>query len=227
MKILYRISDGSYKKERFSNATKEHCIENFLQQFPKEEVTIYADNVRDTTFEWITSLGCVTHRTNGGSSAAGFRIVFEEALKLPDNELVYFVEDDYLHLPKSRQVLLEGLDHADYVSLYDHADKYIPARKGGNPLIEDDGAEITKVFVTKTTHWKLTNSTTMTFAAKVSTLREDQELWTQHTSGTYPRDFDCFLKLRERGRALITPIPGYSTHCEPMWASPLTDWLSV
>ena len=39
MKILYRISDGSYKKERFSNATKEHCIENFLQQFPKEEVT--------------------------------------------------------------------------------------------------------------------------------------------------------------------------------------------
>ena len=67
----------------------------------------------------------------------------------------------------------------------------------------------------------------MTFAAKVSTLREDQELWTQHTSGTYPRDFDCFLKLRERGRALITPIPGYSTHCEPMWASPLTDWLSV
>ena len=159
MKVLYRISDGSYKKERFSNATKEHCIENFLQHFPKDEVIIYADNVRDTTFEWISSLGCTAHRTNGGSSAAGFRIVFEEALKLSDDDIVYFVEDDYLHLPKSRQVLLEGIERADYVSLYDHADKYIPASKGGNPFIEDDAAEITKVFVTKTTHWKLTNST--------------------------------------------------------------------
>jgi hypothetical protein len=167
------------------------------------------------------------HRTNGGSSAAGFRIVLNEALKLQNDEIVYFVEDDYLHLPKSRQVLLEGLERVDYVSLYDHADKYIPASRGGNPFIDDDGAEVTKVFVTKTTHWKLTNSTTMTFGAKVSTLKEDEAIWKKYTSETYPHDFKCFLELRESGRALATPIPGYSTHCEPMWASPLTDWLSV
>jgi hypothetical protein len=224
MKILYRISDGSYKKERFKNATKQHCIENFLNHFPKEEVIIYADNVRDETFRWIVHLGCETKRTNGGSSAAGFRIVFADALTMPDTETIYFVEDDYLHLPNSRIVLSEGLTRADYVSLYDHRDKYIPASMGGNPFIDDDAAEVTKVFVTNTTHWKLTNSTTMTFATKVSVLREDASVWNKYVSGTYPQDFQCFLELRDRGRTLATPVPGYSTHCEPMWASPLTDW---
>lgn len=227
MKILYRISDGSYKKERFQTATKQHCIENFLSHFPKEEVTIYADNVRDETLEWITALGCETIRTNGGSSAAGFRIVLNAALELPDDESVYFVEDDYFHLPNSRTVLLEGLERSHYVSLYDHRDKYIPASMGGNPFIEDDAAELTKVFVTNSVHWKLTNSTTMTFATKVATLKEDVEIWKKYTSGTYPQDFKCFLELRENGRTLTTPLPGYSTHCEPMWASPLIDWESV
>jgi len=176
MKILYRISDGSYKKERFKNATKQHCIENFLTHFSSEEVTIYADNVKDETLDWINTLGCEVRRTNGGSSAAGFRIVLTDALELSDDETVYFVEDDYLHLPKSRTVILEGLERAHYVSLYDHRDKYIPASMGGNPFIEDDAAELTKVFVTNTTHWKLTNSTTMTFATKVSVLKEDSSI---------------------------------------------------
>ena len=227
MKILYRISDGSYKKERFQHATKQHCIENFLSQFPKEEVIIYADNVRDETLEWITALGCETLRTNGGSSAAGFRIVLDAALELSDDEYVYFVEDDYLHLPNSRAVLLEGLERSHYVSLYDHKDKYIPAHSGGNPYIDDDAAEVTKVFLTKSSHWKLTNSTTMTFATKVSVLKEDAPIWKKYTSGTYPHDFHCFLELRENGRTLATPIPGYSTHCEPMWATPLIDWTAV
>jgi hypothetical protein len=227
MKIFYRISDGSYKKERLPHATKQHCIQNFLTHFPSEEVVIYADNVKDETFEWINTLGCEVTRTNGGSSAAGFRIVFDEALKLPDDEIVYFVEDDYLHLPNSREILLEGLERAHYVSLYDHIDKYIPASMGGNHFIDDTGAEETRVFLTKNRHWKLTNSTTMTFASTVNVLKEDASIWLQHTSGTYPRDFDCFIDLRSKGRTLATPIPSLSTHGETRWVAPLIDWYTV
>lgn len=227
MKVLYRISDGSYKKERFPHATKQGCLENFLKHFQSEEVTVYADNVKDETYEWIKTYNLEVIRTNGGSSAAGFRIVLSEAVKLAESEIVYFVEDDYFHLQNSRNVLLEGLDRAHYVSLYDHVDKYIPASMGGNPYIDEDAAEVTKVFLTKSTHWKLTNSTTMTFATRVSTLIEDKEIWEQFTVGTYPRDFDCFIHLRERGKTLATPIPGYSTHCEPRWAAPLIDWTNV
>lgn len=227
MKILYRISDGSYLKQRFVHATKKGCLENFLKHFPKEEVILYADNVKDETYTWLQSYGCELHRTNGGSSAAGFRIVMEEALKLPDDEVVYFVEDDYLHLPDSRKILLEGLERSHYITLYDHIDKYIPASQGGNPFIDDDAAEDTKVFLTKSRHWKLTNSTTMTFATTVKTLREDAPIWNSFTAGSYPRDFECFIELRNRGRTLASPMPTLSTHCEPRWASPLVDWESV
>lgn len=227
MKILYRISDGSYKKERFQHATKKGCLENFLRHFPKEEIVMFADNVKDETYYWLNSYGFELRRTNGGSSAAGFRIVFDEALKLADDEVVYFVEDDYLHLDGSYTAILDGLKKVDYVTLYDHADKYIPRSQGGNPFIEEDGGELTKVFLTKTRHWKLTNSTTMTFASKVKTLREDEPTWRKFTTGTHPHDFHAFLELRDKGRSLASPIPGLSTHCEPMWAAPLIDWENV
>jgi hypothetical protein len=227
MKIFYRISDGSYRKERYPRATKKGCLDNFLKHFPKEEIIIYADNVKEETFEWLQGYGCTLLRTNGGSSAAGFRIVLQDAIELPEDEVVYFVEDDYLHLPNSRDILLEGLERSHYVSLYDHIDKYIPASMGGNHFIDDAGAEETRVFLTKSRHWKLTNSTTMTFASTVNVLQEDAPIWLSFTSGTYPRDFDCFVELRNKGRTLATPIPALSTHCEPRWAAPLIDWTEV
>jgi len=227
MKIFYRLSDGSYKKERFTHATKKGCLDNFLKHFLKEEVTIYADNVKDETYEWLTEYGIPILRTNGGSSAGGFRVVFEDALKLSSDELIYFVEDDYLHLDNARQILIEGLERADYVTLYDHIDKYIPANRGGNPFIAEDGAEDTRVFLTKSSHWKLTNSTTMTFATSVKVLIEDAGIWRKYTQGTYPHDFDCFIELRNNGRALASPIPSVSTHCEPKWAAPLIDWNNI
>lgn len=227
MKILYRISDGSYKKERFKHATKGGCLDNFLKHFPKDEVTLYADNVKDDTFAWLQSYGCDLKRTNGGSSAAGFRIVFEDALQLEPTEIVYFVEDDYLHLGGSRTAIVEALERTDYTTLYDHVDKYIPAINGGNHFISDAGGEETLVFLTKSRHWKLTNSTTMTFATYVHTLQEDADIWRKYTHGSYPRDFDCFIELRQRGRTLSSPIPSLSTHCEPAWAAPLIDWNKI
>jgi hypothetical protein len=113
-----------------------------------------------------------------------------------------------------------------FVSLYDHPDKYLPPSKGGNPYCEG-GAEDTRVYKTDSVHWKITNSTTMTFAAKVSTLKENENILRKHTSGTHPNDFQMFLELRANNKLLITSIPGYSTHGETAWLSPLTDWSKI
>ncbi len=110
--------------------------------------------------------------------------------------------------------------------MYDHPDKYLDPSLGGNPYCAG-GAEDTRVYLTESCHWKITNSTTMTFAAKVSTLKRVESILREYTSGTHPNDFQMFLKLREVGELLVTPLPGYATHGETAWLSPLTDWSKI
>ena len=97
-----------------------------------------------------------------------------------------------------------------------------------NKITNEDGGEITKIYLSKSCHWKLANSTTMTFAGKVKSLKRDESILRKWTNmGSYPRDFDMFLELRDNGISLMTPIPGYSTHGETAWLSPLTDWSEI
>src|SRR2546430_421950 len=58
LKSIYRISDGSYKKERFDFATKEVCLRNFLKVFqPRtEDMLIIADNVGEATWNMVNDL---------------------------------------------------------------------------------------------------------------------------------------------------------------------------
>ena len=67
----------------------------------------------------------------------------------------------------------------------------------------------------------------MTFAAKVSTLKRCESILRKHTSQTHPNDFQMFLELRENNELLVTSIPGYSTHGETSWLSPLTNWSQI
>lgn len=234
--VIYRLSDNGYNKPKFANATKLHCLENCITKFDINNMFVFVDDTnllpatkaeveRIDTTQFFGDLNYYT----GGSSAGSWRHVLDYALKNFTNpdDVVYFLEDDYLHLTNSAKVLIEGLKIAEYVSLYDHNDKYIPASNGGNAFIGDDAGELTKVFRTPSSHWKLTNSTTMTFATTMKQLREDEQVWREFTTGTHPNDFACFMKLRELNRALITPIPGISTHCEPAWASPGINWTTV
>jgi hypothetical protein len=228
MKIIYRISDAGYKKIKPDYINNERCLRNAAYVFDQEanDWSIIADNISDPTYQMITSYvkSAKIKKVSVGHGAGTFNLALDEALSLDDNEIVYFIENDYLHKLDSMKILLEGFTTgADYVSLYDHPDKYID---GANPFVES-GGEVTRVLLTESCHWKLTNSTTMTFAAKVKTLKEDESILREFTNGSYPRDFDMFLALREKGRSLITSIPGYSTHGETAWLSPLTDWSKI
>ena len=67
----------------------------------------------------------------------------------------------------------------------------------------------------------------MTFAAKVETLKESEEILRKHTDGKHPNDFQMFLELGKNNKLLITPLPGYATHGETAWLSPLINWNKV
>lgn len=240
--IIYRISDTGYNKVKPAYISNETCLKNAVKNmssYHAEEVSwlFIADNISDETETMIKSIMTPSkyewsiRKVSVGHGAGTFNIALNAVLDhtqiFKDDDIIYFLENDYIHRPEWSMILLEGIRQigADYVSLYDHPDKYIPAMRGGNPEIGNDKGEVTKVFLSWSSHWKLTNSTTMTFAAKVSTLKRDKEIlrkWT--TIDDYPRDFDMFIELRDAGHSLITPIPSVATHGETAWLAPRIDW---
>jgi hypothetical protein len=229
MKIIYRISDTGYSKVKPDYIDNEKCLANAVKVFDDCEWLVIADNVSKETNNMIqkhVSRKDIVY-VSKGNGASTFNIALDEALRMDDNDIVYFIENDYLHKPDSRGIIEEGFNlGASFVSLYDHPDKYLDPSRGGNPYCQG-GAEDTRVYLTNSCHWKITNSTTMTFAAKVKTLKQTEPILRKYTTGTYPEDFKMFLDLREKNNILITSIPGHATHGETAWLSPLTNWTKI
>ena len=227
--ILYRISNGSYNKVRLDNATKENCLKNALKTFPSNQVSwsLLGDRLNSQTYELINDILKDNSQVNfkeidGGSGAKSFNIALDEALKLPDNDIVYFIEDDYAHLHGSINILNEGFNlGADYLTLYLHPDKFMSPQHGGNPEVDIDGGYVTKIYRGETELFHMVNSSTMTFSSKVKTLKQDEQILRKWTTGSYPEDYKMFLDLRDNNRVLLCPVNTYSTHLEKMWLAPL------
>ena len=210
LKLIYRICDHRDGGTKIPQINKRQCFLNFVEVFGTENLTIIADNTRQETIDFLSRFTKSIERTSLGN-AASFIYALDIAVQLEDDQPIYLVEDDYIHNLKGPQYIAEGLERADYVSLYDHADKYM--KNSPNPLVSG-GGENTKVILTASTHWKFTNSTTMTFATHAKTLKADQHVFRHYCSGSTPLDYFIFRKIAEAGRTLITPIPGRSTHCD-------------
>ena len=229
MKVIYRISDAGYKKEKPEWINNENCLRNAWFTFLTSDFIILMDDVSEETKRMVydVTTSRATYRViNGGSSAKSFNIALDYSLnEIGDNdEIVYFLENDYLHTPNAESVIKDGIRMGfDYVTGYDHPDKYLNPSEGGNPFCEGK-SEVSRVYRGEFSHFKITNSTTMTFAAKISTLKRDEVFLRKWTLGTHPNDFQMFLELSQKGRTLVSSIPAVSTHGETHWLSPLINW---
>ena len=224
MKIIYRISDTGYNKVKPDYITNESCLKNFVSIFNNQNLYIIADNCSKETMNMITKYVHLPNIVNVsiGHGAGTFNLALDMALKWEDDEIVYFVENDYLHLQGSSQILEEGFKlGAPYVTLYLHPDKFMTPLQGGNPEVDNDGGYLTRIYRGETQLFGMFNSTTMTFAARVKSLREDETILRKYTSGKHPDDFKMFLELRDNGKALLCPLNTFSTHGETQWLAPL------
>jgi hypothetical protein len=133
---------------------------------------------------------------------------------LPQGNLVYMLENDYMHQPGwiSKVFELYNSDIAfDYLSLYDHRDKYIL------PMYKD---LIAQIFHTQTHHWRTAPSSCGSFVSEISQFRSDYEIFRLGLPDFY--FFDALINKRKR--VLLTPIPGLSTHCMEGYMSPCLEW---
>ena len=226
--VFYRISDKGRRDGKPDYITLENCLNNFYEHFKNETIIFIADNCEIETISMINNIvkdANIIETKLGNSQSFLFTLNTIINSNYHDDSIIYFVEDDYLHLENSVKVMKEGLEKADYVTLYDHSDKY--GKNSVNPFVKD-GGETTTVFKTDSRMWKLTNSTTMTFATKYKTLKEDYSTIIKYLNDKLPDDFYLFQDLiNNKLRKLASPLPGLSTHGQNPWLAPLIEWDKV
>jgi hypothetical protein len=250
MKILYRISPegAGYKKDKPHYINNENCLKNFIRVFGKDDVLILFDEeyclreyYRESTHDikqaisnfhylkdWCDDEQIDYEYIQAGSSAKSFNLALDVALTFDEDEIVYFVENDYIHKIGSKEILKNIFKSivSDnlFVSLYQHPDKFLHSSLGGNPFVNLDNSYVTYLYEGDDCHWNVVDSTTMTFATKVKTLKKFEHILREFTVGTYPHDAQMFWKIGKNGGKLITPFPSYSTHGETKWLAKFVDW---
>ncbi|MBS0620022.1 MAG: hypothetical protein JSS61_00995 [Verrucomicrobia bacterium] len=213
-------------KARFSHFSREGCYDNLV------------DTLRDAKHVEVTFLLDTFHphkegehfikkqkqypviEMQAGTEAASFLYLLDyvEKQQFAPDTILYFLEDDYIHREGWVDILREGftLPCADYVTLYDHKDKY---------FLPDYQHLQSQVFHTASCHWRTTPSTTNTYAMRMKTLLKHLPIHRAYSTGvSITEDHKKFCKLREEGATLISSIPGWSTHMEPAFASPCFKW---
>ena len=210
---LYRIAEkqNKYTKEKPEYVNNQSCLNNFYNNKGDTELVIFGDRLEESKKQAKKLADKYIEVSNHGN-AQSFREAYEYALNnYNDDTIIYFVEDDYIHKPGFIEALNEAFSlNIEFVSLYDHPDKYNSVPK---TLIH-----------TKNIHWQFVISTTMTFAARVKTLRKCKNIFWGLTSGNHPYDHDIFSNLNKMGKYLITPIPGFATHATLGYMAPTIEW---
>lgn len=229
MKIFFRTTSHQAGKHRPDWFSYEACFKNMLKTVrkDKDELIVFFDGDPETVQEYIKEEDGtrIEFAKDGGSETRSFRSLLEyiKEENLNQDEIVYIVEDDYLHRSSCIEALEDVLTNTnvDYATLYDHADKYFP-----NYFEKFAVGFNTFLFHTEKSHWRTTPSTTNTFATKYKTLMNDFDTHMKFSDvdEKVSRDHEKFHALWSNGRTLVSSIPGLSTHVENMLMSPCFDW---
>jgi hypothetical protein len=237
--IIYRhIPIRAEKNSRDPNKSRPEwfsyqvCFHNLMQTIRSDprghqvKVLVLFDGTMDeflqdfiATYYANADLKLGVQFVQGGSNGATFLIALDMLRKsdIPDSDIIYFLENDYLHQHGWVSKALELFDSqhkVDIVSLYDHRDKYDFA-------MYDDLRS--KLYYTATHHWRTVPSTCGTFLLEKAEMLRDYDIWTANLI-----DYMLFPTLQnDRGRLLLTPVPGLATHCMAGYLSPVVDWQAL
>jgi glycosyltransferase involved in cell wall biosynthesis len=213
--VIYRTSDKGNPKLKLFNNNRHEYLKTTLHEFLNWHFIFILDNVtEDTEKEFqinYSKFGKIISTSLGNSGSYYYAINFA-INNYEKNDIIYFLEDDYYHLKGASDAILSALDLAQYVTLYDHPDKYV---RRGKFLLNFVNSK-SQIFLTRQRHFRTTDSTTMTFATHVSTLKKDLPFHKLFTVGYFstsdrkllqlipsflkykkiPLDFELWLALR-------------------------------
>lgn len=120
---------------------------------------------------------------------------------------VLFQEYDYVWMPNTGQEVINATNHFDFVTPYDHLDKYTTELE---PYVRVVGDR----------HWKQTVSTTATFATTKTNFERFNDLFYKWGYLDHAR----WIEIGENGGKLFSPIPSIATHMAKDFISPHVAW---
>lgn len=241
--IYYRhtSSHRSTGKDRPNWFSHELCFANLLESLTAQRINLGAtlnivfdgsedELALDFSFKHISSPAFANsavakrtriHRIDGGDQRAAWLrcldiVVRDLETVVRDCDLLYFLENDYMHQSDWMLHLADLIRKGprwDYLSLYDHPDKYTGLYNGLRSRIVIAGAR----------HWRSTPSTCWTFLVSKKTLQRDYRYLKFVLRDRY--NFPFLTKVLRR--TLLSPIPSLSTHCMAEFLSPGTDWAQL
>jgi hypothetical protein len=212
--ILYRVTSRLNQKLRLDNFSKLDCLDSLINNFPDYKLICLADNCDPSFIQILEKKHFYKLIQTSLGNAASFNFLINHELPFfEDDDLIYFAEDDYLYRDGACAVLEEGLQYFDYVTLYDHPDKYGVSQGDLNLFVpKGDLSEHTQIVKGEKSLWRTTNSTTMTFGCFVRTIRKDLMIWNFFTRMTsVPRDFYIWILLTCPRKLFISPRIKLST----------------
>lgn len=220
------FSSNSHNKPRPKWFDREKIFDSFINTLDERvEYTAFHDcgngNIED---HFLANKKINKISMFGGNDAQSFLnlINYVNTQNYPEDDIIYFVEDDYLHKKGWIDILLEGFEYigADYFTLYDHPDKY---------YLQMYENLTSKVIATPSVHWRTTPSTTNTYACTVGTLKKHFDIHVKYCDlvEKWTKDHDKFTQLWNEGSNLVSCIPGYSTHVESNMLSPTVNWSQI
>jgi hypothetical protein len=215
--------EGKGNKFRPNWFDYEKCFINLLNTIDGKDIDLHL--IMDGKIEdnWIKRYNgrYIPHEIDGNNMEKAavemYKIAFNLTHSMKDDDLIYFLENDYLHIRGWDEAVLElykAYEGLNYVALYDALDKYYA------PMYDD---LVSKIFSTNKRHWRTTPSTCGSFIVPKNIFLED---YNNHT--TIMGDHNKWVAIyEEKQRFILSPIPGYSTHCMDTLLSPMIDWKSI
>uniref|UniRef100_B1XT94 Glycosyltransferase n=1 Tax=Polynucleobacter necessarius subsp. necessarius (strain STIR1) TaxID=452638 RepID=B1XT94_POLNS len=153
--VLFRISSKGYPKVKVDGVNKYDSLKNLTETFQGWKFICVADNCDEALIEHLKTNYQFNQliKIKLGNPGSFWKL-YEIALGMAkDDDIFYFIEDDYLHLPEAPSALEEGLHYFDYVTLYDHPDKYKFHHGPINPYAKRNRYSKTTEVVAAPTQW--------------------------------------------------------------------------
>lgn len=172
---------------------------------------VIADGGSSVLTRHIEKFGYPIQYIDANSNLGSLKIQIALSKQVPGD--VYFLEDDYLHLPGAIADIFTAVKSFGLVTGYDHIDRYTRT---------DDIEYKQQIYLSGTRHWRVSESTTGTFAIRRDLLNSAYPL----IESVFSQGMDrlLFRQFHAYNYRLFSAMPGLTTHVHEPYMSPFVDW---